>query len=97
MTHKLLDKITQKIIYRSAVRQITKSNPSHRLTGDGGEVNSSKHPSSKVPTVIIRSRQDDADSSHIKPIPEFDPDDLIGRTFFNTTTRKWEEGKSQSH
>ena len=29
MTHKLLDKITQKIIYRSAVRQITKSNPNH--------------------------------------------------------------------
>ena len=27
MTHKLLDKITQKIIYRSAVRPITKSNP----------------------------------------------------------------------
>ena len=32
MTHKLLDKITQKIIYRSAVRPITKSNPNHRLT-----------------------------------------------------------------
>ena len=36
MTHNLLDKITQKIIYRSAVRQITKSNPNHRLTEDGG-------------------------------------------------------------
>ena len=33
-THKLLDKITQKIIYRSAARPITKSN--HRLTEDGG-------------------------------------------------------------
>ena len=31
MTHKLLDKITQKIIYRSAVRPITKANPKHRL------------------------------------------------------------------
>ena len=36
MTHKLLDKITQKIVYRSAVRPLTKSNPNHRLTEDGG-------------------------------------------------------------
>ena len=47
MTHKLLDKITPKIIYRSAVRQITKSNPNHRLTEDGGEASTSKQPSSK--------------------------------------------------
>ena len=81
MTHKLLDKISQKIIYRSAVRPLTKSNPNHRLTEDGGEASTSKQPSSKIPTVFIRSRQDDADPSHIKPMPEFDPDDLIGRTF----------------
>ena len=81
MTHRLLDKITQKIIYRSAIRPLTKSNPNHRLTEDGGEASSSKQQSSKVPTVFIRSRQDDADPSHIKPMPEFDPDDLIGRTF----------------
>ena len=82
MTHKLLDKITQKIIYRSAVRPLTKSNPNHRLTEDGGEASTSNQPSSKVPTVFIRSRQDDADPSHIKPMPEFDPGDLIGRTFY---------------
>ena len=81
MTHKVLDKITQKIIYRSAVRPLTKSNPNHRLTEHGGEASTSKQPSSKIPTVFIRSRQDDADPSHIKPMPEFDPDDLIGRTF----------------
>ena len=81
MTHKLLDRITQKIIYRSTVRPLTKSNPNHRLTEDVGEASTSKQPSSKVPTVFIRSRQDDADPSHIKPMPEFDPDDLIGRTF----------------
>ena len=81
MTHKLLDKITQKITYRSAVKPLTKSNPNHRLTEDGGEASTSKQPSSKIPTVFIRSRQDDADPSHIKPMPEFDPDDSIGRTF----------------
>ena len=91
MTHKLLDKITQKIIYRSAVRPITKSNPNHRLDKDGGESGASgasmgssegskptKTPN--VPTVFIRSRQDDAGRSIIKPMPEFDPDNIIGRT-----------------
>ena len=47
MTHKLLDKHTQKIIYRSAVRPITTANPSHRLEIDGGEsgasIGSSEH------------------------------------------------------
>ena len=81
MTHKLLDKITQMIMYRSAVRPKSKPNPSHRLEGDGGKPSTSKKPSSKVPTVFIRSRQDDVDPSHIKPLPEFNPDDLIGRTF----------------
>ena len=52
MTHKLLDKITQKIIHRSAVRPLTKSNPNHRLTEDGGETSTSKQPSSKIPTVL---------------------------------------------
>ena len=35
--HKHLDKPTQKIIYRSAVRPITKANPNHRLDRDGGD------------------------------------------------------------
>ena len=89
MTHQLLDKITQKIIYRSAVRTITKSNPNHRLDIDGGESGASMGSSEgskptktpKVPTVFIRSRQDDVGPSIIKPIPEFEPDSLIGRTF----------------
>ena len=29
----------------------------------------------------MRFRQDDVDPSLIKPMPEFNPDDLIGRTF----------------
>ena len=63
------------------MRPITKANPNHRLEVDGGEASTSKKLSSEVPTVSIRSRQDDADPSIIKPMPEFDPDDLIGRTF----------------
>ena len=35
----------------------------------------------EVPTVFIRSRQDDTDPPYIKPMPEFNPDSLIGRTF----------------
>ena len=60
---------------------LPKSNPNHRLTEDGGEASTSKQPSSTIPTVFIRSRQDEADPSHIKPMPEFNPDDLIGRPF----------------
>ena len=81
MEHKLLDKITHEIIYRSAISSITKANPNHRLEVDGGEASTSKNPSSKVPAVFIGSRQDDTDPSHIKHMPDFDPDDLIGRTF----------------
>ena len=88
MTHKLLDKHTQEIIYRSAVRPITRANPNHRLDIDGvkssasrGSSEGSKTQIPEVPTVFIRSRQDDADPSIINPMPEFDPDDLIGRTF----------------
>ena len=41
MTHKLLYKESQKIIYRSAVRPITKGNHNHRLATNGGESGSS--------------------------------------------------------
>ena len=88
MTQKLLDKHTQKIIYRSAVRPITTANPNHRLDTDGGESGAStgssvgsKIQTPKVPAVFIRSRQDDADPSIVKSMPEFAPDDLNGRTF----------------
>ena len=35
----------------------------------------------KFEPLFVRSRQDIADPSHIKPMPEFDPHDLIGRSF----------------
>ena len=93
MTHKILDHDTRKIIYRSAVRPKKSSTPNHRLVPHGGEVSASSDPSEdkissgsgyspkqKVPTGFIRSR-DEENPSGSKPMPIFDPSDLIGRTF----------------
>ena len=99
MAHKILDHVTQKIIYRSAVRPKKSSTPNHIRAPHGGEVSASSDPSEdkissgsplgfpegsspkqKVPTVFIRSR-DEENPSGSKPILTFDPSDLIGRTF----------------
>ena len=99
MTHKILDRDTQKLIYRSAVRPKKSSTPNYRLAPHGGEVSASSDPSEdkissgsplgvtegsspeqKAPTVLIRSR-DEENPSGSKPMPTFDPSDLIGRTF----------------
>ena len=74
---------------RSAVCPITTANPNHRLDTDGGEFDTPtgyskgsipiKAPS--VPAAFSRCRQDDADPSIVKPMPELDTDDLIGRKF----------------
>ena len=62
MTHKLLDKTTQKIIYRSAVRPITKSNPNHRLDIDGGESGASMGASEgSKPTKTPKYQQSSSD------------------------------------
>ena len=45
MTHKILDRDTEKIIYRSAVRPKKSSIPNHRLAPYGGEVSASSDPS----------------------------------------------------
>jgi hypothetical protein len=74
LTHKLLDKKTKKIIYRSAVRPADARNPNQHLVPVGGE---SRQP---TPTIYVKSRHDDNPTVH-KPLPEFDPDSLIGRTF----------------
>ena len=97
MTHKLLDHATQIIIYRSAVRPKNSSTPNHRLTPHGREVPTSSGPSGdkitsgsplgcseasspEQKTVFIRSRDEDNPSGS-KPMPTFDPTDLICRTF----------------
>ena len=75
VTHKLLDDDTKKILYRSAVRPSDSAHPNKRLVPDGGE--SSKTPK---PIVFVRSRQDDSQSA-AKPMAEYNPHDIIGRTF----------------
>ena len=87
--HKVLDAKTLKIIHRSALRHRALKNPNKRLVDDGGEEDHqphekpTKHPTpgpSDTPTVYIKSRHDDSPTSS-KPLPEFNPKDLIGRTF----------------
>ena len=75
LTHKHLDDDTKKILYRSAVRPSDSVHPNKRLVPDGGE--SSKTPK---PIVFVRCRQDDSQCA-TKPMAEYNPDDLIGRTF----------------
>ena len=96
LTHMVLDVDTLKIIYRSAIRPRTLKIPNQKLVDAGGEEDHQphsktlKHPTSlsdggkptqpDVPTVCIKSRHDDGPTSS-KPLPEFNPDDLVGRTF----------------
>ena len=75
LTHKILDDDTKKILYRSALRPSDSAHPNKRLVPDGGE--SSQTPK---PIVFVRSRQDDSQSA-TKPMAEYNPDDLIGKTF----------------
>ncbi|KAL7563652.1 hypothetical protein ACA910_013388 [Epithemia clementina (nom. ined.)] len=78
LTHKLLDAKTNKIIYRSAVRPLNQSeHPNKRLFPDGGEL---PDETNKPPKVFISSRHDE-DPSINKPMPDFNPEDLIGKTF----------------
>ena len=74
LTHKRLDD-TKKILYRVAVRPSDSTHPNRRLVPDGGE--SSQTPK---PIIFVRSRQDDSQSA-TKLMAEYNPDDLIGRTF----------------
>ena len=75
LTHELLDDDTKKLLYRSAVIPSDSPYPNRCLVPDGGE--SSQTPK---PIIFVRSRQDDSQSA-TKPMAEYNPDDLIGRTF----------------
>ena len=91
----ILDADSLKIIYRSTVRPRSPKNPNQRIADAGGEddhqphseplkyptsSNSDKPTQPDTPTVFIKSRHDDGPTSN-KCLPEFNPDDLVGRTF----------------
>ena len=60
----------------------TSSDPSEDKISSGSPLGAPEGSSSeqKAPTVVIRSR-DEENPSGSKPMPTFDPSDLIGRTF----------------
>ena len=96
LTHMVLDVDSLKIMYRSVIRPRTLKNPNQSLVDIGGEEDHQphsktlKHPTSSsdgdrpaqpdTPTAFIKSRHDDGPTSS-KPLPEFNPDDLVGGTF----------------
>ena len=92
----VLDAVTLKIIYRSALWPRTPKDCNKRLVDAEGEEdhhlqetpikpptpvpNGEKSAQSDTPTVYIKSRHDDGPTSS-KPLPGFNPDNLAGRTF----------------
>ena len=92
----VLDAVTNRIIYRNALRPRLPKDPNKRLVDAGGEEDHqphekrTKHPTpvpqgekSALPdtlTVYIKSRHDDGPTSS-KPLPGFNNDDLERRTF----------------
>ena len=112
LTHMVLDDVTLKIIYRSALKPRTPKDPYIRLVDAGGEEDHqphgkpTKHPTpvpngensaqSDTPTVYIKSRHDDGPTSS-KPLPEFNPDNLVGRTFLLPPGDNGERLGAKSH
>ena len=86
--------------------------PDQRLVAAGGEEDHQPHPKTMehptspmddrtpdkpvIPTVSKKSRHDGGPTSS-KPLPEFNPDDLIGKNLLTTYWRQWGEVKSQSN
>ena len=77
ITPKLLDSSSNKIIYKSTVHPADDLHPNKHLLTDLGESVGSNKPK---PITFVKSHQD-LDKSVSKPMAEYNPDDLIGRTF----------------
>ena len=90
ITHKLLDSSSNKIIYRSAVYPADELHPNKCLLVDLGESVGSNKPK---PITFVKSCQD-LDKSLSKPMAEYNPDDLIGRTFFLRPYQKGERHRA---
>ena len=90
ITHKLLDSSSKKIIYRSAVCPADDLHPYKHLLTDLGESVGSNKPK---PITFIKSHQD-LDKSVSKPMAEYIPDELIGRTFLLPPNQKGERQRA---
>ena len=87
MTHKPLNKHTQKLYIEVLLDQLQQKIPITDLTNmeesllHQQDLQKVLTHQKFVPTVFIRSRQDDAYPSLVKFMPEYNPDYLIGRAF----------------
>ena len=86
ITHKLLDSSSNKIIYHSAVQPADHLHPNKHLLPDLWESGGSNN---TPPTIFVKSCQD-LDKSVHKPMAEYNPEDLIGRTFLLPPNQKGE-------
>ena len=74
VSNAIMDSSSQKIIYRCAVHPADDIHPNKRiLTNLGSQLNPTN-------LKLVKSHQD-LDKSVSKPMAEYNPDDLIGRTF----------------
>ena len=90
ITHKILDSSSKKIIYHSAVHPADDIHPNKCLLTDLGEPVGSNKPK---PITFVKSCQD-LDKSASKPMAEYSPDDLIGRTFILPPNQKGERHRA---
>ena len=90
ITHKLLDSTSNKILYRSVVCPADDIHPNKCLLTDLGEPVGSNKPK---PITFLKSHQD-LDKSSSKPMSEYNPDDLIGRTFLLPPNQKGERHRA---
>ena len=84
ITHKPLDSSSHKTIYQSAVHPADKLHPNKHLLPDVGESEGSNKP---PPITFVKSCHD-LDKPVSKLMAEYNPDDLIGRTFLLLPNQK---------
>ena len=90
ITHKLLDSSSNKIIYRSAVHPVDHLHPNKHLLLDLGESDGSNKP----PPITFAKSCQDLDKSVSKPMAEYNPDNLLGRTFLFPPNQKGERHRA---
>ena len=90
ITHKLLDSSSNKIIYMSAVCPADDLHPNKHLITDLGESVGSNKPK---PITFVKYHQE-LDKCVSKPMAEYNPDDVIGRTFLLPSNHKGERHRA---